>query len=208
MGGGNSAGRAVLHLARYASQVTLVVRAASLGAGMSHYLVQEIEATPSIEVRTSTEVVDGNGDGVLQRLVLRDAGTGARETVAADALFVLIGAYPHTEWLPAAIMRDPGGFLLTGDEVSAASGWSLERPPRSLETSMAGVFATGDVRRSSIKRVASAVGEGSIAIRLVQEHLARERPHTVSARAETASPPRRRDPLQVARQGLGGGAGG
>ena len=175
VGGGNSAGQAVLHLARYARRVTLVVRAQSLQAGMSHYLIQEIEATPNLDVRTSTEVVGGNGDGRLQQLVLRDQGTGEQETVAGDALFVLIGADPHTDWLPPEIAKDPSGFLLTGEELSEGSNWSLERRPYSLETSMPSVFAAGDVRRSSVKRVASAVAEGSIAIRLVQTLFANER---------------------------------
>jgi thioredoxin reductase (NADPH) len=168
VGGGNSAGQAVLHLARYAKQVTLVVRARSLQAGMSHYLVQEIESTANIDVRTYAEVVGGHGEGRLQQLVLREKSSDEQESVAADALFVLIGADPHTEWLPPEIARDQSGFLLTGEEVSLDPNWLVERRPYSLETSMPGVFAAGDVRRSSVKRVASAVGEGSIAIRLVQ----------------------------------------
>jgi thioredoxin reductase (NADPH) len=162
LGGGNSAGQAVLHLARYASRVTLVVRAQSIQAGMSHYLIQEIGATPNIEVRTNTEVVGGNGEGALQQLVLCERSAGERETVAADALFVLIGAVPHTDWLPPEIARDASGFLLTGEEWSGRSScsWPLERRPYSLETTIPGVFAAGDVRRSSVKRVASAVGEG------------------------------------------------
>jgi thioredoxin reductase (NADPH) len=176
VGGGNSAGQAVLHLARYAKRVTLVVRAQSLQAGMSQYLIQEIEATPNLDVRTSSEVVGGTGEGHLQQLVLYERGTGKQETVAADALFVLIGADPHTDWLPSEIVKDPSGFLMTGEELSDdGSSWPLERRPYSLETNMPGVFAAGDVRRSSVKRVASAVGEGSIAIRLVQELFARER---------------------------------
>lgn len=173
VGGGNSAGQAVLHLARYARRVTLVVRAPSLQAGMSHYLIQEIEAIRNVDVRTATEVVGGGGDGHLQRLVLGERSTGDQEDVLADGLFVLIGADPHTDWLPAEITRDGGGFLLTGGEVHG-SNWSLERNPYSLETSMPGVLAAGDVRRSSIKRVASAVGEGSIAIRFVQALLAND----------------------------------
>jgi thioredoxin reductase (NADPH) len=185
VGGGNSAGQAVLHLARYARRVTLVVRAQSLETGMSHYLIQEIESTPNLDVRTSTEVVGGNGEGRLQQLVLREKGTGEKDTVAADALFVLIGADPHTDWLPPEITRDPNGFLLTGEELSDDLNWSLERRPHSLETSMPGVFAAGDVRRSSVKRVASAVGEGSIAIRLVQTLFANERLEVVGAGGRT-----------------------
>ena len=181
VGGGNSAGQAVLHLARYASQVTLVVRGQSLQAGMSHYLIQEIEATPNLDVRTDTEVVGGNGEGRLQHLMLRERATGDEEAVAADALFVLIGAHPHTDWLPAEIARDPNGFLLTGEGLSRGTNWSLDRGPYSLETSMPGVLAAGDVRGSSVKRVASAVGEGSIAIRLIQEMLANERIDAVVA---------------------------
>ena len=181
VGGGNSAGQAVLHLARYASQVTLVVRGQSLQAGMSHYLIQEIEATPNLDVRTDTEVVGGNGEGRLQHLMLRERATGDEEAGAADALFVLIGAHPHTDWLPAEIARDPNGFLLTGEGLSRGTNWSLDRGPYSLETSMPGVLAAGDVRGSSVKRVASAVGEGSIAIRLIQEMLANERIDAVVA---------------------------
>jgi thioredoxin reductase (NADPH) len=148
---------------------------------MSHYLIREIEATPNLEVKTRTEVVDGNGDGRLQHLVLRTNRNGQQETVAADALFVLIGADPHTDWLPSEVDRDTHGFLLTGDAVFGGPNWPLARRPFSLETSMPGVFAAGDVRRSSIKRVAAAVGEGSIAIRLVQEHLAGQRLVAVGA---------------------------
>jgi thioredoxin reductase (NADPH) len=176
-GGGNSAGQAALHLARYARQVTVVVRAPSLGAGMSHYLVREIEAAPNITVRTGTAVVGGGGEGHLQELVLRQSATGAQSTVAADALFVLIGARPYTDWLPAEIARDAHGFLLTGDGLPDGSGWPLERRPFSLETSMPGVLAAGDVRHGSVKRVASAVGEGSIAVQVVQSLFAHERLH-------------------------------
>ncbi len=179
VGGGNSAGQAVLHLARYARRVTLVVRAPSLQAAMSHYLIREIESTQNLDVRISTEVVGGKGEGRLQQLVLREKGTGEQEMVACDALFVLIGADPHTDWLPLAIARDPSGFLLTGEELSGDGQWQLKRRPHSLETSMPGVFAAGDVRRSSVKRVASAVGEGSIAIQLVQSLFADERLETV-----------------------------
>jgi thioredoxin reductase (NADPH) len=183
VGGGNSAGQAVLHLARYAKQVTLLVRAQSLESGMSHYLIQEIRATPNIDVRVRSEVVDGHGESHLQQLVLHDLATGRHETVAADALFVLIGANPRTDWLPPAIAKDSNGFLLTGEEVAHDSNWPLDRRPHALETSLPCVFAAGDVRRSSIKRVASAVGEGSIAIRLVQQLLANKRLDTVGVTA-------------------------
>ena len=173
VGGGNSAGQAALYLARYARRVTLVVRGQSLEAGMSHYLIREIEVTPNLDVRTGTAVVGGGGEGRLQELVLRERG-GSEQKVTADGLFVLIGARPHTDWLPREIARNASGFLLTGDEFADGSNWRLERRPYSLETSMPGVVAAGDVRHSSIKRVASAVGEGSIAIRLVQDFLASE----------------------------------
>ena len=128
-GGGNSAGQAALHLARYARRVTLVVRAESLAAGMSHYLVREVEATPNIDVRTGTEVVGGGGDGRLEQLVLRESAAGEETTVAADALFVLIGADPHTDWLPGEIARDRHGFLYTGEDLPAEHDWPLERRP-------------------------------------------------------------------------------
>jgi thioredoxin reductase (NADPH) len=171
VGGGNSAGQAALHLARYARGVTIVVRAQSLDAGMSHYLIQAVEATPNIEVRADTTVVGGGGDGHLQQLVLREATTGQDAVVAADALFVLIGASPQTEWLPVEIARDDHGFLLTGDDVTTEM-WPLDRRPLSLETSVPGVLAAGDVRHASIKRVAAAVAEGSIAVHEVQRLLA------------------------------------
>jgi thioredoxin reductase (NADPH) len=173
VGGGNSAGQAALHLARYARQVTVVVRAQSLAAGMSHYLIKTIDAAPNVDVRTGTTVAGGGGDGRLQHLILRESATGEELTVAADALFVLIGARPQTEWLPAEIARDGHGFLLTGDDVGD-QGWPLERRSLSLETSMPGVLAAGDIRHGSVKRVAAAVGEGSIAVQLVQRLFAEE----------------------------------
>ena len=178
IGGGNSAGQAALHLARSARSVTLVVRAQSLEAGMSHYLVQELRATPNVEVRTGTAVVGGGGEGRLQELVLRQSASGEESAVAADALFVLIGARPHTDWLPVEIARDERGFLVTGDELPDGHDWPLERRPLSLETSMPGVLAAGDVRHAFVKRVASAVGEGSIAIQLAHGLLADERLHS------------------------------
>ena len=177
VGGANSAGQAALHLARFASRVTLVVRAGSLAAGMSHYLARHLEAMPNIDVRLRTEVVGGGGDdGWLRRLVLREAG-GAEETVDAEGLFLMIGARPRTDWVPPEVARDSRGFILTGADLGDDSGWPLERSPYLLETSMPGVFAAGDVRHASVKRVASAVGEGSIAIQLVHQLVADDRLH-------------------------------
>jgi thioredoxin reductase (NADPH) len=173
VGGGNSAGQAALHLSRYARRVTLLVRADALDASMSHYLVQAIQANPGVAVRTGTVVADGGGEGRLERLVLRDLASGAEETVSADALFVLIGSRPRTDWLPPELMKDEHGFLLTGDDVSGA--WPLERQPFLLETSMPGVLAVGDVRHGSVKRVAAAVGEGAAAVPFVHRLLADER---------------------------------
>jgi thioredoxin reductase (NADPH) len=172
VGAGNSAGQAALHLARYARRVTILVRGDALDSSMSHYLVEAIEAAPRIDVRTETVITAGGGDGHLERLVLRDAA-GTNETVPADALFVLIGSRPFTDWLPSELARDEQGFLLTGEDLGAA--WPLERPPFSLETSLPGVLAVGDVRHGSVKRVAAAVGEGAIAVQFVHRLLAEDR---------------------------------
>ena len=175
VGGANSAGQAALHLARFASRVTLVVRAQSLGVGMSHYLTRQIEATRNIDVRLGTEVVGGGGESWLDHLVLRD-GRGD-ERVSAQGLFLMIGARPRTDWLPAEIARDSRGFVLTGSDIGDDGGWPLDRSPYLLETSMPGVFAAGDARHGSVKRVASAVGDGSIAIQLVHRLVAEDRLH-------------------------------
>ncbi|TQN42138.1 thioredoxin reductase (NADPH) [Blastococcus colisei] len=172
VGGANSAGQAAIHLAGYAKRVTLVVRAATLEAGMSHYLVHQVEETPNIEVRTGTEVVGGGGDGWLDHLVLRNRADGDEEMVGAYALFLMIGAQPHTEWLPATVERDPAGFVVTGSELGDDALRAFGRRPMTLETSVPGVLAAGDVRHGSVKRVASAVGEGSIAIQFVHRLLA------------------------------------
>jgi thioredoxin reductase (NADPH) len=168
VGGGNSAGQATLHLSRYAKSVTILVRGKTLAASMSQYLIQEIDAKPNIHLRYETEVVDGSGSGSLEALTLRDRGSGNTESVPADALFVLIGARPHTGWLPAEVARDDYGFVVTG---SQGSSWTLERPPFMFESTMPGVFAVGDVRSGSVKRVASAAGEGSVAIQQVHQYL-------------------------------------
>ena len=174
VGSANSAGQAAMHLSKYASHVTLLARGDSLGASMSNYLLKEIEAAANVEVRLNTRVVDGGGEGRLEHLVLKNSASGLAETVPATALFVLIGAEPRTEWLPEDIERDKQGFIVTGQDLlrhgRPPQKWPLERNPLLLETSMPGVFAAGDVRHRSVKRVASAVGEGSIAIQLVHEY--------------------------------------
>jgi thioredoxin reductase (NADPH) len=167
LGGANSAGQAALHLARYARRVTLVVRARSLDAGMSDYLVRQVEATPNVQVRLGTEIVGGGGDGWLEHLVLRDRLEGGEETVDAGALFLMIGGHPHTTWLPPEVERDDRGFVFTGTDLRGDHPWPLDRSPFLLETSMPGVFAAGDVRHGSAKRVASAVGEGSVVVQLL-----------------------------------------
>jgi len=178
VGGANSAGQAALHLARYTERVTLVVRAQSLRSGMSHYLVRQIEAAPNLDVRLGTEVVGGGGDGWLDHLVLRESGVAAEERVRADGLFLTIGASPHTGWLPPEVARDPGGFVLTGTDLDEGHGWPLERSPLLLETSVPRVLAAGDVRHGSSQRVASAVGEGSVAIQTLHSLLTDDRSAT------------------------------
>lgn len=177
-GAGNAAGQAVIHLSTYADRVILLVRGESLDESMSDYLIQEIEATDNIEVRLNTEIVGGEGNRRLERLVLKNTETGATETIDAVALFVMIGAEPHTDWLPESILRDREGFIFTGADFARTGklpeGWSLKRQPYLFETSMPGVFAVGDVRHRSVKRVASAVGDGGIAVQLVHEYLSKE----------------------------------
>jgi thioredoxin reductase (NADPH) len=174
VGAANSAGQAALHLAGYARRVTMLVRGPSLAEKMSDYLVTEIEANDSIDVRTHTELVDGAGARRLESLTMRDAVTGACETLDAGALFILIGGVPHTDWLNEQVTRDVAGFILTGADLLAVAEphqWPLRRPPMPLETSLPGVFAVGDVRRDSTKRVASAVGEGAVAVQLIHKYL-------------------------------------
>jgi thioredoxin reductase (NADPH) len=176
VGAANSAGQAALHLARYASQVTIVVRGSSLREKMSDYLVRDIERAANIHVRLRTEVVAAAGTGRLQQLALRCAADDTEEQVDAAGLFVLIGAIPRTAWLPSELEQDPGGFIRTGADVLDPDGkppasWPLSRPPLFYESSMPGVFAAGDVRYRSTKRVAAAVGEGSVTVRLIHEYL-------------------------------------
>jgi thioredoxin reductase (NADPH) len=178
VGGANSAGQAAVYLARGARSVTLLVRAPSLESSMSYYLIQQIAAVPNISVRSCTEVVGAAGDEHLEQLILRDNTTGQTETVNAQFLFVFIGAAPRTDWLDGVVLRDARGFVVAGPDLAAGGeqprGWSLERAPYHLETSLPGVFAAGDVRFQSAKRVASAVGEGAMAVMLVHRYLDRE----------------------------------
>jgi thioredoxin reductase (NADPH) len=171
VGGANSAGQAALHLAGFAKRVTLLVRGESLASGMSDYLITQIESTANIEVRLGTQVVDGHGETRLEALKLENVRENRHGDVSAAALFVLIGAEPRTEWLRDLVARDEGEFILAGVDVPRKD-WPLERPPLPFETSMPGVFAVGDVRHGSIKRVAGAVGEGSVAVGSVHRYLA------------------------------------
>jgi thioredoxin reductase (NADPH) len=168
VGGGNSAGQAVMHLSRYAEAVTLLVRRATLEETMSSYLRRELEAADNVELRCETEVVGAAGVKRLEQLELRDHRSGQVERVPAAGLFLLIGGHPRTDWLPEDIQRDPGGYLLTGLDLirdgQVVDCWPLQRNPRMLETSMPGVFAIGDVRHGSIQRVAAAVGDGSLVV--------------------------------------------
>ncbi len=172
VGGANSAGQAAMYLSRDAKSVTIVVRGPSLEASMSYYLIQQIEANPKITVRTCTEVQRAAGDGHLENLYLVDRNSGAVEEVSAARMFIFIGAAPLTEWLEDVVARDDHGFILAGPDLKACSRWPLERPPHHLETSVPGVFVAGDVRSESAKRVAAAVGEGSMAVMLVHRYLA------------------------------------
>jgi thioredoxin reductase (NADPH) len=176
VGGGNSAGQAAVHLAEHAATVTMLVRGPTLGATMSEYLVTKIQAIPNIAVRLRAEVVGGDGDGRLERLTVRDLDRDVSETLDAAALFVLIGAEPRTSWLQDTVARDEQGYVLTGQDLPRAgeqpNPWPAVRPPLFLETSVPGVFAAGDVRHRSVKRVASAVGEGAIAVQLIHQYLA------------------------------------
>jgi thioredoxin reductase (NADPH) len=177
-GAGNSAGQAAVHLAQYAASVTIVAPDRSLSDHMSDYLVKQVEATPQIHLRLQTEIVDAVGGQRLEALLLRDLAKGTTETVPAAALFVMIGARPLTDWLPSTVLRDQFGYILTGQDLltdaTAPAGWPLRRHPFPRETSLPGVFAVGDVRHRAVNRVASAVGDGAIAIQMAHEFL-RER---------------------------------
>ena len=170
VGGGNSAGQSAVHLSKYASQVTVLVRGETVAASMSGYLVKELGAIPNIEVRHNVETIGGGGAEGLDHVLVRNRLSDEEEELPADALFVLIGSRPGTAWLEGSVVRDDWGFIVTGHDLMSDDydyTWNPDRPPMLLESSMPGVFAIGDVRRSSVKRVASAVGEGAIAVQLL-----------------------------------------
>ncbi|SOD71750.1 thioredoxin reductase (NADPH) [Jatrophihabitans sp. GAS493] len=177
VGGANSAGQAAVHFARTSRTVTILVRGSGLESSMSSYLIDQLRAIDNIVVRTCTEVVGASGDGHLQQLTLRNATTGESETVDTQWLFVFIGAAPRTDWLDSSVHRDDHGFILAGPDLIVEGrrpeGWPLDRDPYHLETSLPGVFVAGDVRSDSVKRVASAVGEGAMAVTLVHRYLSK-----------------------------------
>ena len=175
VGGANSAGQAAVAFSRPARKVTMLIRAGSLEQGMSRYLVDEIEARPNIEVMTGTELRGAHGNGRLEGIAITRGGVPVEQPLRADNLFIFIGAQPRTEWLEGTLARDERGFILAGRDLGAGRArptWTLERDPYALETCMPGVFAAGDIRHGSIKRVASAVGEGSMAVQLIHQYLA------------------------------------
>jgi thioredoxin reductase (NADPH) len=175
VGGANSAGQAAVYFSRRSRTVQLLVRGPSLEASMSSYLIEQLAGIPNIVVRTCTSVVEAQGDGHLEQLTVQDARTGEQETVRASHLFVFIGAAPRTDWLDGVVVRDERGFLRTGPSLvpdgRPPADWPLERFPYFLESSVPGVFVAGDVRADSVKRVASAVGEGAMAVMLVHRYL-------------------------------------
>jgi thioredoxin reductase (NADPH) len=176
VGGANSAGQAALHLADVARRVAIVCRSTSLAEGMSRYLVERIESHPSVAVRARSEVVEARGERQLESVLLRDGETGEETEVGADALFVFIGAQPMTSGVAGWLERDEDGFLVAGPDLARNGNgrWPLDREPLLLESSQPGLFVAGDIRHGSIKRVASAVGEGAMATALVHRYLSGE----------------------------------
>lgn len=184
VGGANSAGQAAMYFSKYARQVTMLVRGESLVKSMSQYLIEQIQETPNIRVRPYSSVIEAKGETSLEAIVLEDAKTGEVQVVPATSLFIFIGAVPRTEWLDGMVERDDRGFIVTGTDLKRTGeaglsrrpkGWTLDRDPYLLETNVPGVFAVGDVRHGSVKRVASGVGEGSICVQFVHQYLANVR---------------------------------
>ena len=173
LGGGNSAGQAAVYLAGFAKTVTILVRTPTLEESMSQYLVDELGKIPNVSVRTEVAVTAVHGENRLDAVDIQPVGGGDAETIQAAALFIFIGQAPRTDWLDGQAMRDSADFILTGADCGTRpTGWTLSRQPLGLESSVPGVFVAGDVRHGSIKRVASAVGEGAMSVRMVHEHLA------------------------------------
>ncbi|MCI0393146.1 MAG: FAD-dependent oxidoreductase [Acidobacteria bacterium] len=177
VGGANSAGQAAMHLSKYARQVTMLVRGESLATTMSQYLIDQIAATPNITVRWRASVIEAHGDTHLEAITVTDADSETRETLPTKSLFIFIGALPHTDWLAGKLERDEHGFILSGPDLlrdgRKPRGWTVEREPFLLETSTPGIFVAGDVRRGSVKRVASSVGEGAIAVQFMHQYLSK-----------------------------------
>jgi thioredoxin reductase (NADPH) len=175
-GGGNSAGQAAVYLARYAKEVEIVIRRESLRETMSQYLIEQIEKTPNIHLCPRNEIARVEGDGHVESVTLTSLIDGSTQAKQADALFIFIGTHPRSDWLPAEVLRDEKGFVLTGRDLMAAGDyariWKQQREPLVLETSVPGLFAAGDLRAGAMNRVASAVGEGSMVVRLAHEYLA------------------------------------
>jgi thioredoxin reductase (NADPH) len=174
VGAGNSAGQAAMYFSQYARRVVMLIRGSSLEARMSQYLVDRLRATPNVEVRLQVEIEACHGEAHLEGITLRDRASGTTEEIPARFVFVFIGAQPRTEWLAGTVALDGQGFVLTGPDLTAEqlAGWPLPRPPYLLEASVPGVFAAGDVRHESVKRVASAVGEGSVAVHFMHRYRA------------------------------------
>jgi thioredoxin reductase (NADPH) len=175
VGGANSAGQAAMFFSRYAGQVTILVRGEGLRAAMSHYLIDQIQSTPNIQVWVHTEVVEAHGNDRLEALTIAKSATGHNETLPAAALFIFIGAVPHSALVAGVVQCNSAGFILTGQDLLRAGkkpqNWKLKRDPYLLETSVPGIFAAGDIRQGAVRRVASAVGEGAIAVSLVHQYL-------------------------------------
>jgi thioredoxin reductase (NADPH) len=177
VGGANSAGQAAMHFSKFAKQVIMVVRGESLAATMSHYLIEQIEKTSNIDVWSQAAVVDVHGDQRLDAISVKRGSSSEPHKIPATSLFIFIGALPQTEWLGKTIDRDERGFILTGPDLmhdgKRPATWTLDRDPGLLETNVPGIFAVGDVRHGSVKRVASGVGEGAVVVQFIHQYLAK-----------------------------------
>ncbi|MEL6902356.1 MAG: NAD(P)/FAD-dependent oxidoreductase, partial [Cyanobacteria bacterium J06606_4] len=172
VGGANSAGQAAMYFSKYARKVNMLVRGESLVKSMSQYLIDQIDGTDNIEVMPFHSVVEAQGEERLEKILVEDSQSGETKTLATNYLFIFIGATPSTEWLGETVQRDERGFLCTGPDIGEKMPWPLVRDRYLLETNVPGIFAVGDVRHGSVKRVASGVGEGSICVQFVHRHLA------------------------------------